>query len=483
MGTTINTNLASLNAQVNLSNSQSALSTSLERLSSGLRINNAVDDPAGMAIASRMTSQIDGVDQAARNANDGISLSQTAEGALATSSSILQNIRTLAVQASNASNSASDRQALQQEVNQLTAELNQIAQTTQFNGQNLLDGSTGTQNFQVGPNANQLIQTSGANFLTNNYGDYRVQSAAADVIGTTNAVAGSTIIAGYLGSTTLTTSITDTAKSIAANINATVSSLTGVSATAVTNTNLTMDSGSSYSFNITSDNATAVTVSFTVGAGQTASDYASAVSAFNALSAKTGVTAQYDSKNGGIEITNATGNDITIDDTAANSNGNIAMANYTTAGGLGTVNATRGAIGVANGQVTLDSTGSFSVTDTSGLKIDGGATLGATLHAVSTLDVTTFANSQLALSIVDAALATVNAQRSTYGAMQSRFQSSITNLQTTAVNLSASRSRIQDTNYAAETANLTRGQILQQAGTAMLAQANAMPNSVLTLLK
>ncbi|OIQ81490.1 B-type flagellin [mine drainage metagenome] len=438
-----------------------------------------------MAIASRMTSQIDGVDQAARNANDGISLSQTAEGALATSSSILQNIRTLAVQASNASNSASDRQALQQEVNQLTAELNQIAQTTQFNGQNLLDGSTGTQNFQVGPNANQLIQTSGANFLTNNYGDYRVQSAAADVTGTTNAAAagGSTIIAGYLGSTTLTTSATDTAKSIAANINATVSSLTGVSATAVTNTNLTMDSGSSYSFNITSDNATAVTVSFTVGAGQTSSDYASAVSAFNALSSKTGVTAQYDAKNGGIEITNATGNDITINDSAANSNGNIAMANYTTAGGLGTANATRGAIGVANGQVTLDSTGSFSVTDTSGLKIDGGATLGATLHAVSTLDVTTFANSQLALSIVDAALATVNAQRSTYGAMQSRFQSSITNLQTTAVNLSASRSRIQDTNYAAETANLTRGQILQQAGTAMLAQANAMPNSVLTLLK
>ncbi|OIQ85406.1 B-type flagellin [mine drainage metagenome] len=367
-------------------------------------------------------------------------------------------------------------------MNQLTAELNQIAQTTQFNGQNLLDGSTGTQNFQVGSNANQLIQANGANFLTSNYGDYRVQSDAAVVAGTTNVVASSVVIAGYLGSSTITTSATDTAKSIAASINSTATALTGVSATAVTNTNLAMQSGSSYSINITSDNATAQTVSFTVGAGQTSSDYASAISAFNALSSKTGVIAQYDAKNGGIELTNSTGNDISLTGAATNT-GTIGMSSYTAAGGLGTSFAAGTATGVANGQVTLDSTGSFSVTDTSGLKIDGGATLGATLKSVASLDVTTFANSQLALSIVDAAISSVNAQRSTYGALQSRFQSTVTNLQTSAVNLSASRSRIQDTNYAAETANLTRGQILQQAGTAMLAQANAMPNSVLTLLK
>ncbi|WP_443094333.1 flagellin N-terminal helical domain-containing protein, partial [Pseudoduganella buxea] len=192
MASVINTNVASLNSQRNLSSSASALSTSLQRLSSGLRINSAKDDAAGLAISDRMNSQIRGMTQATRNANDGVSMAQTAEGALSSSGDILQRVRELAVQSSNASNSASDRQALQTEVTQLGSELNRIAQTTTFNGQALLDGSMGTANFQVGADANQLISSTGANFLTSTYGNNNVKNAASAVnaTGATNVAAG-----------------------------------------------------------------------------------------------------------------------------------------------------------------------------------------------------------------------------------------------------------------------------------------------------
>jgi flagellin len=483
MASVINTNVSSLNAQRNLGTSQMSLSTTLQRLSSGLRINSAKDDAAGMAIASRMTSQIRGFDQAVRNANDGVSLAQTAEGALSSSGDILQRIRELAVQSSNSSNSASDRQAIQSEVGQLTSELNRIAQTTAFNGQNLLDGTMGTANFQVGANANQLISANGTNFLTSNYGDNRLEKAAVQANSVTNVTGGDVVVAGYLGKSTFTATATDTAKTIAAGVNAMTAS-TGVTASARTDVNLTLQSGKSYSFDLTSDNSTAVTVSFTVGSGTTASDYASAISAINAQSSKTGVTAQFDTKNGGILLTNSTGNDITVDDSAGSSTGTIAMSTLdTTDKTQATPFAAKGAKGVANGRVTLDSEQSFAATDASGLKIDGGATASSTLNSVASIDVTTFKGAQLALSIVDSALAGVNGQRAQYGALQSRFESTISNLQTTSENLSASRSRIQDTDFAKETANLSRTQVLQQAGVAMLAQANALPNTVLSLLK
>lgn len=491
MASIINTNIASLDSQRHLAMTQSSLATSLQRLSSGLRINSAKDDAAGLAIAARMTSQINGLDQSARNANDGISLAQTAEGALGNSTDILQRIRVLAVQSSNASNSASDRQAIQQEVGQLTSELNRIASTTAFNGQNLLDGTMGTLSFQVGANANQVIQATGTNFLTSNYGDNRVaQDQVQAKATTTNVVAAKAItVAGYLGSASYTTVATDTAKSIAAGVNNLTAS-TGVTATARTDVNLNLGV-ESYSFNIKSDNATAVTVSFTVGGtASTSNDYASAISAINAQSANTGVTAQFDSTNGGIQLTNATGNDITVTQGAA-ANVKFNVGTYTAAGGLVAApisNALANAVAVANGRVTFDSQNSFAVTDAgSGLSVGaaGGATTAqaSTLKSVSSIDVTTFNNAQLALSIVDSALAAVNGQRARYGALQSRFENTVSNLQITSQNLSASRSRIQDTDFAAETANLSRSQVLQQAGTAMLAQANALPNSVLSLLK
>jgi flagellin len=480
MASVINTNISSLNSQRNLAASQSSLATSLQRLSSGLRINSAKDDAAGLAISDRMTSQIKGMTQAARNANDGVSLAQTAEGALSSSGDILQRIRELAVQSSNSTNSASDRQALQTEVGQLSSELNRIAKTTSFNGQALLDGTMGTANFQVGANANELISANGANFLTNTYGDNRVDADAVAVGAATKIVGGKVDIAGYLGSASVTTVAGDTAKTIAAGIN-NVTGTTGVTATARTDALLTPAAGKSFSVDLTSDNSTAVTIAFSVGPGTSADDYASAISAFNAQAAKTGVTASYDATNKGIKLTNDSGNDIKLDNKAA-STGAIQMDTYTAKGAkVAGSSIAAAASGVANGRLTMDSQQSFSVADTSGLAM--GAATASTLKSVSTLDVTTFDNAQLAIKIADAALASVNSKRAEYGALQSRFSSAISNLSANTENLSASRSRIVDTDFAAETANMTRGQVLQQAGTAMLAQANSLPNGVLSLLR
>ncbi len=498
MASVINTNIASLNSQRNLTTSQGSLQTSLQRLSSGLRINSAKDDAAGLAISDRMSSQIRGMTQATRNANDGVSLAQTAEGALSSSGDILQRIRELAVQSSNATNSASDRQALQTEVGQLASELNRIAQTTTFNGQALLDGTMGTATFQVGADANQTIQANGANFLTNTYGNNRVandQIAVAATSATTAAGAQTITVNGMRGSATVNVNQAvagggagDSAKAMADAVNKKTAD-TGVTASAQTDINLDLGA-ESYSFSLVGDNVgNAVTVSFTVGAGaDSAADYAAGINAINAQSAKTGITAQYDQTNGGLKLSHASGADISITN-GATANTKFDMYSYEADGdraAAGTVYsaAAAAATAVGQGRVTFDSEGSFSITDSgSGLATGTGATGVSQLKAVSDLDVTTFDGAQLAIKIADAALASVNNQRASFGALQSRFSSTISNLSATTENLSASRSRIVDTDFAAETASLTRSQILQQAGTAMLAQANSLPNGVLSLLR
>ncbi|WP_036169388.1 flagellin [Massilia sp. 9096] len=488
MTSVINTNIASLNAQRNLSSSQTSLQTSIQRLSSGLRINSAKDDAAGLAISSRMTSQINGMDQATRNANDGVSMAQTADGALSSSSDILQRIRQLAVQSSNASNTASDRAALQNEVTQSASELNRIAQTTQFNGQNLLDGSMGTASFQVGANAGQLISMTGANFTTSAYGNNAMTNNAPAAAAADPVTAGTMTIAGSAGSKDVAVTAGESAKDVAAGINA-VSGNTGVTATAQTNSQLKATAGSSYTMSLNSDNSgSAVTVSFTVGnsggATPNANDYSQAISAFNAQSSKTGVTASYDQTNGGIKLTNASGNDIKLK-AATGSTADATLGTYTansTTGGL-SAPASAAAVDatgvVSKGAIEMDSNNSFSVTDGSGYGLGGSSSL----KSVGNLDISTFDGAQQAIKIADAALAAVNNQRSQYGAIQNRFDSTISNLGTSQTNLSASRSRITDTDFASETANMTRSQILQQAGTSMLAQANSLPNGVMSLLR
>ena len=482
MSSVINTNISSLNSQRNLSSSQSSLATSLQRLSSGLRINSAKDDAAGLAISDRMSSQIRGMTQATRNANDGVSLAQTAEGALASSGDILQRIRELAVQSSNATNSSSDRQALQTEVGQLGSELNRIAQTTSFNGQALLDGTMGTANFQVGADANQMISASGANFTTSTYGNNQSNSGAAAVSKAGNALKGGDIsVAGSIGKESFTVADGASAKSIATSVNA-LTSKTGVTATAKTEVTLKPVEGS-FTLELESDNTgKPATVSFTVGAGTTADAFASGISAINAQSAKTGVTASYDAATQSMKLTNSSGNDINITNKNAADDPAITM-NTLDKDGAATAVATlaAGDKGTASGSITMDSEKSFSVVD--GTTLGASLTGGSALKSVASLDISTFEGAQAAIKIADAALSSVNSQRAQYGALQSRFSSAIANLATTTENLSASKSRITDTDFASETANLTRGQILQQAGTAMLAQANSLPNGVLSLLR
>ncbi len=480
MASVINTNVASLNSQRNLAASQSSLNTSIQRLSSGLRINSAKDDAAGLAISDRMNSQIKGMNQATRNANDGVSMAQTAEGALASSGDILQRIRELAVQSSNSSNSASDRKALQTEVTQLSSELNRISNTTEFNGQKLLDGSMGTANFQVGANAGQLISMNGANFTTSTYGNNRMDVSSKQAAATGAVTGGKITVNGSEGSKDYTVTADESAKATAAGINK-MSGDTGVTATAKTEALFTATVKESYTMELKSDNADAVTISFSVGDKLDANGYASAISAVNAQTAKTGVTASFDADNGGIKLTNAEGNDISLTNKSTSATATGTMGTYDPDGAaIATPQAmTATGAAVAKGRITMDSDKSFSVSDASGWDLDGSSKL----KSVADIDISSFDGAQAAIKTADAALASVNGKRAEYGALQSRFGSAISNLQTSTENLSASKSRITDTDFASETANMTRGQILQQAGTSMLAQANSLPNGVLSLLR
>ena len=485
MASTINTNINSLTAQRNLGMSASSLSTSIQRLSSGLRINSAKDDAAGLAISERFTSQVRGLNQAVRNANDGISLAQTAEGALKASGDILQRVRELAVQSANATNSASDRQALQAEVGQLVSELDRISQTTEFNGSKLLNGSFGTQQFQVGANANQTITATTANLRTNVYGNN--QFKAEGLLAIAGAVNGNGLgnvtVSGALGSKTVAATLNATAKATADLINGQTSG-TGVTATARTDVSLAFSVAGSYTVTLKSENATAQNISFSVGVPTTVDGLSAAVSAINDQTSKTGVTAAIDSAGTSVILTNANGNDITVGDTAVANTGTTTVAKLNSLGVAIGVGVTMAADATADtttagGYVVLDSEKSFSVVSTS-TAVVGGPSL---LNKVSDLDITDFTKATNALKTVDSAISFISGARASLGALQSRFETAINNLQVTSENLAASRSRILDADFAQETANLSRAQILQQAGTAMVAQANQLPQGVLALLR
>lgn len=380
----INTNVMSLNAQRNLTTSQSQLSTALQRLSSGLRINSAKDDAAGLAISERFTTQIRGLNQAVRNANDGISLAQTGEGALAEITNNLQRIRELAVQSANATNSASDRAALDAEVQQRIAEIDRISKQTSFNGQKILDGSFGSATFQVGANVGETISVSLST-------DMR-----ASAIGNVTTVTGASF------------------------------DMSDADAT----------SGGNVQLDFT-DAAAAALGSVTVAAGSTAQQAAEAINGANIA----GVSA-FVNDSGELQILSS--EPVTMAETNSSGTGTNTLGLDTLSTALETVSAT------------------------------------ASITAVA---VDTVGGANFAIARVDAALTAVNALRGDLGAVQNRFESTIVNLQTVSENLEASRSRIRDADFAAETAALTKSQILQQAGTAVLAQANAIPQNVLSLLQ
>ncbi|GAB1386147.1 B-type flagellin [Melaminivora sp.] len=505
MASTINTNVASLTAQRNLGISQSSLNTSIARLSSGFRINSAKDDAAGLAISERFTSQIRGLNQAARNANDGISLAQTAEGAMKASGDILQRVRELAVQAANASNSPSDRQALQQEVSQLVSELDRISQATEFNGAKLLDGSFGTQQFQVGANANQTIVAATANLRTSAYGNNQISGSSASgadvalaadastAYGTNNVQAGTLTINGGLGSAAVTVGANEHSKKTAELINL-QTQYTGVTATARTEALLTFSTTGAHGLTLLSDNNPELTVSFSISDLAGSEGLSSAVAAINEQSAKTGVVASLNATSTGIVLTNPTGNSIAVGKTASANAGDInvqklvsdgkgGVATAGTAQPIGSAAGATPSVGVS-GYVLLDSDKSFSaVSDTTDALGAPASTLNSDLKKVSELDISSFAKATHSLKTVDSALSYINGERAKLGALQSRFETSIASLNITSENMSASRSRILDADFAMETSNLARTQILQQAGTAMVAQANQIPQGVLALLK
>ena len=499
----INTNIASLYAQNNVANSQSALATSIQRLSSGLRINSAKDDAAGMAIAARMTSQIGGMTQAAQNANDGISLAQTAEGALQQVTNDLQTMRNLAVQAANGTNSSSDRASIQASVSQLQQDISQIANNTQYNGLNLLDGTLTNLQFQVGANANQTINASVASAAANSIGNYFVSSgntaamslATAAAAGTTKQANGYSaapttglVISGNGSTLTIPTASIpagSSAYTVAQAINSASNNTTGVTASALTTATLgSFSAGGTVSFNLFGSNATAVSISATMA---NSTDFTGLVTAINGQTSSTGVTAAV--VNGKISLTSAQGYDIGIAGftNATNAGATVALAG---ASGASPITLTDGGnnSSTVGGVISFNSSNSFTLLATGSTGLLSATSLSSSLQSVSSVDVTTMTNgiptgANSALQVVDSAINTVNGLRANLGALQNRFQNAQNSLTTTSTNMQQARSRIQDTDFAAETANLTHNQILQQAGTAMLAQANALPNSVLTLLK
>ena len=506
MALTVNTNIASLTAQRNLTGSQNSLATSLERLSSGLRINSAKDDAAGLAISARFEAQIRGLNQGVRNANDAISLSQTAEGALGEVTNNLQRIRELAVQSANGTNSASDRSTLQAEVTQLVAEIDRVATSSAYNGIKLLDGSFSAQAFQVGANVADTVTVSNiVNSKSTSLGANQLVAGAADRSGVLNTIeaastaavantsAGDTITITSNGATT--SNITYVADASAAQMATAINSATAAGSTGVTAVATNTAFIGNFANSVNGDTF-AMTLT-TGGAGAEESlavsqvvsdigDLSSVVTAINAQSTTLGVTAS--------QVTLATGVALRLDTTDGR---DIAITNFGF-GGTGDETAVVGnnealTSGVTLTQAGTDSTrvtGQLTLTGSKGaITLNGSAAAGgfdtatSSKTALSSISVSTAANSLTAISVIDAALDTITGARGDLGAYQNRFESVVANLQVTSENLSASKARIMDADFAAETASLTKSQILQQSGIAMLAQANSIPQNVLALLQ
>jgi flagellin len=506
MPQTINTNVASLNAQRNLNASQSEANTALQRLSSGLRINSAKDDAAGLAIANRLTAQINGINQAIRNAGDGISVAQVAEGALSETGNILQRIRELAVQSANSSNSSEDRAALQSEVTQLTAEIDRIANNTAFGSSKLLNGSFTSQQFQVGANVGETIGVSVASAKSSDIGQVNNVSFTnfkSAQVQTPGAAVDSIVAAQNLtfevggASTVVAVAENASAKDIANSVSSEVS---GVQASATTTAKIT-DGGITFD----AGDTMAITVNgVSLGAIDVGADFAtfvdnikSAIDGDSSLSSS--ITATDNTTD--LTLVDTDGDDITIELGALVDDGGTAavvdldVASMLSDGSLGT----QATALLTNTRTTVTGDVDFttSASDTTVLTLESSVTGAGTVQSaasgdmtgtdsgdrVSDVDISTVNGANSAISLVDAALTEIDSQRADLGAIQNRFDSVIANLSNVSENSAAARSRIQDADFAQETANLARAQILQQAGISVLAQANAQPQNVLALLQ
>jgi flagellin len=504
MSLVLGTNINSLNAQNNLAGSQASLSQALGRLSSGLRINSAADDAAGLAISQQFTTQINGTNQAVRNANDAVSETQTASGAINTIVNNLQSIRTLAVEAANGSNSASDRQALDAQVQQQIAEITQIAQQTSFNGLSVLNGSSGVTTYQVGANVGNTISIN----LTQGVGATQIGQVASSsvtvgtaaltgnltlAVGTAAAVTVGASVAGALPGQTAGSAFAKAQAVAAANI----SGLTASASTSATETTAfttivaptagtgatTPATASTYNLSINGVNIYAGAGNVAVGTSLTVNQVASQINLFSSQDGN--VTASVAA--GKLTLTAADGSDINVVQTVtagATSIGGTVGAAASGAGIDASIAGASGAGHVNSGKLTLEANSNIAVAGS-----DAGGAIGQTAGSIalgtSTLanqNVQTVAGANATIQAVDSALQTVSAFQSQLGAIQNRFAAAVSNLTSTAQNLTQSRSTIQDANFAAETANLTQAQVLEQAGISVLAQANQQPQLILKLL-
>jgi flagellin len=534
MAQVINTNIASINAQRNLYKSGNEMHTAMERLSSGLRINSARDDAAGLAISDRMTSQVKGLTQAARNANDGISVAQVAEGALGEITNALQRMRELSVQAANDTNTASDRLSIQKEVSQLQQEVTRIATQTQFNGKSILNGDFVAQKFQIGAYSDQSISFSigsaravdiGANSLVTT-GVTASGVAAQAMTGASVFAAGSSGTGGYIRDQTLTiTGSTGTpttvsmasgtnrlsAKDVADTVNV-AGAVTAVTATAITKAELSaLSTSGTFQFSLYGANqaaasgATPLTITATIS---DKNDLSALSDAINNVGSATGIVAELSANKQAIILTQSQGYNIGVEDfrnangvsgatiglqtvdtsstsaldvaNTANPPGYLVGSKVTlTASGAGFASGS----GVVVGSVSFSSASGYSISTSASGTLFGASSEASSLSDIGSASVATQKQANDAIKRIDGALAYVDDMRATLGALQNRFSSAISSLQSTSENVSAARSRIQDADFAAETAELSRTQILQQAGTAMLSQANASTQNVLQLLR
>lgn len=522
MALTVNTNVASLNAQRNLGSSSSSLATSLERLSSGSRINSAKDDAAGLQISNRLTSQINGLGVAVKNANDGISLAQTAEGALQESTTILQRMRDLALQSANGGNGDSERKALNDEVVQLKNELDRISTTTKFGSKSLFDGGF-SENIQVGAQANETISVKIDSFRTTDLGTTASRDATKASLSAggapTSLTVSSTAVAADAGSASVFTGTVDLSGDLSG------SPVTfAISSGGVTTADITLNDAGGAGAQVGDINTALTNAGISATATVDGSGFlvltedADGTGAFNALdlSVVDGTAGDATDVGGANALGDATVEAVTPNNSFEIAvNGGTAQAitidagNYTTlesladninqkiAGNANLVGEVRATVDKGKLQfVSTDTGAAADVTLTAVATNDGLTNLGfadgATAvgvaegaqpaNSVEKIDITTVDGAQSAIATIDAALKEVDVTRASLGAIQNRFDSTISNLQNVSENASAARGRIQDTDYAAETANLTKNQILQQAGTAILAQANQLPQAVLSLL-
>ena len=522
--TIVNTNIGAVMAKTSLSSQNKDMQDAIERLSTGLRINTASDDAAGMAISSRMESTIRGLSQAIRNSSDGKNMFDTIEGASLETVNILQRIRELAVQSANDSNSGLDRSFLQKELTQLVAEVDRIASHTTWNGKKLLDGTLQGQQIQIGMFNDEDITFSVDNASSGSIGNYEFDTVNSVILHNSASNAAAEMddltftVVGSIGSKTITATAAN-AKQHAAIVNS-VSAETGVTATAVTKVKIggltaaSLAVNGSYSMSIQGNTGTGISataISFTI---DVASDMRALRDAVNNVSGSTGITAKMGATNADVILTHSTGEDIVIsdingpgtetatdghqltitalaaDETAQTSTKSDALA--TTAGDSGftatiDTDTTKGLDSFrVHGTVKFQSAKAFSIAgvdDDLINKTTSATGANGSLSSLASASLSTAANAEKAIRIVDGALHKINSVRAELGAMSNRMDAAIDNLTNVVTNTQASQSHIQDADFAAETSKLTKAQILAQAATSMLAQANTSKQGILTLLQ